>query len=211
MNEPVKADAARTLKGRIVLILLLASFVLPFFIGSLAYKHGWYQGGKTNRGELINPPIAFSTLAVKNAEGGLLPVAATKDKWWLVYIMPAQCDSACHNRLFEMRQVVIAMGKNAERVRQVVIHTTTASAETDALMKAQFPDFLNVHADTPVLDTILAGVDKKATEAGKLYIMDPQGWIMLSFPPEANEKESVLKAENVLQDLKKLLGASRIG
>ncbi|HEX4938801.1 MAG TPA: hypothetical protein VFX11_09010, partial [Candidatus Kapabacteria bacterium] len=76
---------------------------------------------------------------------------------------------------------------------------------------AEFPEVARVDADSSQVNSALARVTEGATEAGNLFIMDPMGWIMMSYLPEADEKESVIKAEDILNDLKKLLKASRIG
>ena len=216
MNEPVKASepvtvGARALKNRILLILLLASFIVPFVIGDLAYKQGWYAGGKTNRGELMTPPVAFAALAVRDSKGTALSVEVTKGKWWLVYVMPAQCESACRNRLFQMRQTPVALGKEADRLRQVIVLTSPMTAATSAFIAREFPGFLQVQAGTGAVDEAFAGVTPHAAEAGHLYVMDPMGWMMLFYAPEADEKTSIIKAEDILMDLKKLLKDSRIG
>ena len=140
-SEPVTVEA-RALKNRILLILLLASFIVPFVIGDLAYKQGWYAGGKTNRGELMTPPVAFAALAVRDGKGTALGVEVTKGKWWLVYVMPAQCESACRNRLFQMRQTPVALGKEADRLRQVIVLTSPVTAATSAFIAREFPGFL---------------------------------------------------------------------
>lgn len=226
MSEPtktdvkadVKADAqtdaqvgARALKNRILLILLLSSFVLPFVIGDLAYKHNWYSGGKTNRGQLITPPVAVSALALRDSQGKALSADVTKAKWWLVYAMPSQCESACRNRLFQMRQTTVALGKEADRVRRLLVLTAPLSAETTALLAREFPGFIQVQANTLAVDKAFARVTKNASSAGNLYVMDPMGWMMLFYTAEADEKTSIIKAEDILMDLKKLLKDSRIG
>lgn len=216
MSEPVKAGEpvnieARALKNRILLILLLASFIVPFVIGDLAYKYGWYDGGKTNRGQLMTPPVAFAGLAVRDSKGAALQADATKGKWWLVYVMPAQCESACRNRLFQMRQTSVALGKEADRVRQVIVLTAPLTADSTTFIAREFPGFLQVQAESALVDKAFASVTAHAAVAGNLYVMDPMGWMMLFYAPEADEKASIIKAEDILMDLKKLLKGSRIG
>jgi cytochrome oxidase Cu insertion factor (SCO1/SenC/PrrC family) len=198
-------------KNRIVLLILLASFVIPFVVGDLAYRLGWYQGGQTNKGQLIDPPVGFAEL--HGADAGGKPVTAdfAGKHWWLLYVVPADCDVACRNRLFQMRQVRKALGREEDRVRQLLVFTSAPSSELDALLEAEFKDFVRITARSAAVDSALQRLLPDASGAGQLYIMDPLGWIMLAYPPEADEKTSVVKAEDVLQDLKKLLKASRIG
>lgn len=212
MNDsslPPSAAAAR--KSRLLLLLLLASFVVPFLIGDLAYRLGWYQGAQTNKGRLIEPPVAFADLRAADAGGKVLDASFSGKHWWLLYVVPADCESACRNRLFQMRQVGKALGKEAKRLQQVLVFTAPVPAELDALLRQEFSGFVRVSAPAPVVDAALAKATAVASRDGLLYTMDPMGWIMLAYAPEADEKASVVKAEDILQDLRKLLKASRIG
>lgn len=199
-------------RNRRLLLILLASFVVPFLIGDLAYRFGWYEGGQTNRGRLITPPVAFASFAPRDAGGLPLEAAAfTNRRWWLLYALPANCEAACRNRLFQMRQVRRALGKEGDRLSQVLVVTGPVAPATEALLAREFHDFVRIQADAARLDAALARVAPSASRAGELYVMDPMGWIMLSYAPEADERRSVEKGEDVLKDLLKLLKASRIG
>ena len=211
MTEPVASTAGQARRNRLILLLILASFMVPMIAGHLAYTQKWYEGGKTNKGQLIHPPVAFAGLAVRDAAGRPLPATATGGKWWLVYVMPADCEAACRNRLFQMRQIRRATGKEAERIRQVIVQTGPVAVETAALVAREFPDFLRVQADAAVVDRAFAPFVAGASGRGNLYLMDPMGWMMLAYAPEADEKTSIVKAEDVLKDLMKLLKDSRIG
>lgn len=211
MSENVSLSPAQVRKNRLMLMLLLATFVVPFVIGDLAYRHGWYKGGQTNHGQLITPPVSFAGFKARNAAGQLQAATFAKESWWLLYVMPARCDAACHNRLFQMRQVRKALGKESDRVHSVLVLTAVPDQETEALLQREFPDFVRLSASAQDVDASLASVKAGASSAGLLYIMDPMAWIMMSYDPEPDEKTSVVKAEDILNDLKKLLKASRIG
>lgn len=212
MTETAPPSPAQVRRNRWLLVLVLASFILPFVVGDLAYKFGWYQGAQTNRGQLINPPLAFAGLAARNADGAAVDAAYADGKWWLVYVLPPVCEQACRNRLFQMRQVRLATGRESDRVRQLVITTAALPADIDALLRAEFPDFQRLEADAASADRVLAPAAGPAgSAAGLLYLMDPMGWMMLSYPPEADEAASIVKGEDVLKDLRKLLKASQIG
>ncbi len=212
MTEAAPPSPAQVRRNRWLLVLLLASFVVPFVVGDLAYKFGWYQGAQTNRGQLINPPLAFADLGARDAAGAPVDAAYADGKWWLVYVLPPVCEQACRNRLFQMRQVRLATGRESDRVRQLVITTAALPADIDALLRAEFPDFQRLEADAASADRVLAPAAGPAgSAAGLLYLMDPMGWMMLSYPPEADEAASIVKGEDVLKDLRKLLKASQIG
>lgn len=213
MSESVTPPASpeRARKNRLLLLILALSFVVPFIVGDLAYRFHWYEGAQVNKGRLIDPPVEFATLATRNATGEALTAAFAGKHWWLLYVVPADCEAACRNRLFQMRQVRKALGKESDRLRQAIVVTGALSPATEALLQKEFPDFVRISGETARIDAAFAAVTPAASAAGELYIMDPMGWIMLSYAPEANEKVSVEKAEDVLTDLRKLLKASRIG
>lgn len=204
-------NAGQTRKNRVLLLLLLASFVIPFIVGDLAYKRGWYQGGQTNKGLLLDPPAALATLKAVDAAGRPLLADFAKEHWWMLYVLPADCTAACHNRLFQMRQSLLALGREAERVRPLLVLTAAPAAATEALLQKEFAGFTRLQASAAEVDAALAKAAPAASQAGLLYLMDPMGWIMLAYPPEADEKTSIIKAEDTLDDLRKLLKNSRIG
>ena len=211
MNDQVPVSPAQVKKNRLLLLLLLATFVVPFVAGDLAYKLGWYQGGKTNNGQLIDPPAAFAGFKARGQDGMAVTADFVKANWWLLYVMPAQCEQACRNRLFQMRQIRKALGKESERVKPLIVLTSVPAPETEALLGKEFADFARVEAAAGDIDQALANVLANGASAGNLFVMDPMGWLMLTYGPEVDEKTSVVKAEDVLNDLKKLLKASRIG
>lgn len=198
-------------RNRRLLLLLLASFVVPFLVGDLAYRLGWYEGARTNKGRLIDPPVAFANLAPQDQAGQPLQADFAGKHWWLLYVLPADCDGSCRNRLYQMRQVRKALGKEADRLRQAVILTAPLTPATEALLQREFADFVRLGGEAGRIDAALQAVVPSATTAGQLYVMDPMSWIILAYAPEADEKRSVEKAEDVLKDLRKLLKASRIG
>ncbi|MGH8493793.1 MAG: hypothetical protein ACRERR_11935 [Moraxellaceae bacterium] len=214
MSEQIPASPASSVQGRknkILLLLLLASFVIPFVVGELAYKKHWYKGGATNKGQLLQPPLAFADLKSRDVGGKILDASFTKDSWWMLYVLPADCAAACRNRLFQMRQSPLALGKEGGRLNAVLVVTGPVAAETEALLQKEFAGLQRVEATVAQIDSVLAPAAANASQAGLLYLMDPMGWIMLTYPPEADEKTSIIKAEDALDDLRKMLKNSRIG
>lgn len=211
MTENKAVSPSQLKKNRLLLLLILASFVLPFVAGDLAYKFGWYKGGKTNQGQLIDPPVAFSGFQAAMLTGEPVTADYVRGSWWLLYVIPEHCEAACHNRLFQMRQVRKALGKESDRVRPLLVVTAPLPADVQSLLAQEFPDFVLLRANPGSIDSVMARVMPEAAAKGNLFIMDPMGWIMLTYAPEADEKSSVIKAEDILNDLKKLLKASRIG
>lgn len=210
-NSTPKLSPEIVRKNRRMLLLVLASFIIPFLVGDLAYRLGWYKGGQVNKGQLIDPPASFTELHARDGAGKGLGSSFAGKTWWLLYVIPADCGMACRNRLFQMRQVDKALGKESERLSQVLVVTAPLSASTEELLEKEFAGFIRIGADASSVDVALMRATPKASQDGQLYIMDPMGWIMLAYAPQKDEKASVVKAEEILKDLRKLLKASRIG
>lgn len=185
--------------------------IIVAFLGPIAFSY-WLTGqqevldaqGNSNHGDLITPLIPVDDLKL------LDPVASKEyqlhGKWNLVYVTDV-CDQACMNNLYRMRQIHIAMDKHSLRVQRVLLMT---QAEAQSLMPQ-----LNEYAGQRVI--VEPGLDKELflrkfeiangdlpIEAQRLYIIDPLGNLMMSYPPDINPR-------GIMKDLKKLLKFSRIG
>lgn len=207
-------------RNRITLILLFAVFAAPVLIAYFFLHTGFYASKPTsNQGDLISPPLQVSSLQLANFD--------TNKKWWLLYVPPSHCEKACENSLYQMRQVRTALGEEMTRVERVVVHVHPRQEKLEQLLQTEFKEFKQTEADSANVDLMLnnaldhsiqAGTlntplehKEKAVEAGRIYIVDPMGLIMLSYPAFADERESILKGKSLLKDLTKLLKESRIG
>ena len=210
-QEPSPVPPEQVRKNRRLLLILLASFIIPFVVGDLAYKFGWYEGGKTNHGRLITPPVAFAAIGARSDGGQVLDAAFADRHWWLLYVMPAECDATCRNRLLQMRQMPLALGKEGERLRLALLVTGPLAPDTEAMLRKDFPTLLRVQGDASRIDAAFAAATPGASRAGELYVMDPMGWIMLAYAPVADAQRALAQGDDVFKDLVKLLKASRIG
>lgn len=98
-------------RRRGVILGLVASFLLPFIFGSLAYERGWFRGGVTNHGELIQPPLALSALARP-------PVLEPEQqgRWLLIQVDGPDCDAACAHGHETLHRLQAGLGRERERV-----------------------------------------------------------------------------------------------
>lgn len=206
-NTPI--DPAIQTKNRRTFLLLLAFFITPTLLGYLAYFGGWVDGSNTvNKGTLITPPIAIESLNLQLDDGKLFAQPTLRGKWWLLYQLPQTCGQSCINSLLQIRQVRLALGKNTERVQRVLIaepDLLSSNPELAGHIKSEYSDALML-APSEALIT-------KSTplESGLIYIVDPLGNIILSYPGYKDAEEAILKAKLILKDLNKLLKVSRIG
>jgi hypothetical protein len=205
-------DAVRQRKGRLMMLAIVAVFVAPFFVLPLLMSPA--KLGKTNKGTLIDPPVAFASLQSADLDHHRLELPPRK-KWALLYFWPAVCEGGCvearNHALLALRQVSVALGRDSDRVQSLVLLTTEPSAELSTLLQKDFKSLVPLFAAQDAVDNAFAqALPGKASEAGDIYLMSPDGYIFIYYAPEADEKRSLVRADDLLSDLKKSLKGSRI-
>jgi hypothetical protein len=169
-------------RGRVKLALLAALFAAPVIAGWVAYVMDWTPGAAANYGVLLEPrPISAE------------PLARLRGKWVLVQIDASACGEACERKLYYMRQVRRAQGKQMQRVERLWILTDPGAPATklspllegahvargDAALIAAFP------AERAVTDHI--------------YLVDPLGNLMMRFPRDPRPGKMVKDLERLLK------------
>jgi hypothetical protein len=182
-------------------LLFFAPLGLAFF---LYYGHGgWLPGGRVNAGDLMDPARPLPSLTLPLFSPGTTDPNFLKGKWTFLYAVRGACAEACRTRLYDTRQVRLALDRDMNRVQRVFI---AAPECCDALfLREQHPDLIAIRAGTeaaPLL-ALLPG-EGDAAEPTRVYVIDPLGNLMMSYP-------AGIKAKGMLEDMKRLLRLSSIG
>jgi hypothetical protein len=203
---------ARDRRQRRVLIGLALLFFAPLGLAFyLYYGHGtWHPGGRVNAGELIEPARPLPAVALPLLGSGTTDPNFLKGKWTFLYVASGPCAADCRTRLYDTRQVRLALDRDMGRVQRVLI------ADGDCcdarFLHEQHPDLVTIRsgaAAAPLL-ALLPGIDgatansSDAASAPRVYLIDPLGNLMMSYA--AN-----IKAKGMLEDMKRLLRLSSIG
>jgi hypothetical protein len=161
--------------------LLLIGIVCaaPLVLGTAAYLFGWSPGRPGNYGELIEPRAV-----------SLESVAALRGKWVLVTADAAACDAYCEKKLYFMRQVRRAQGKDMERVARLWLVSDAGKVRPELLAAIE--------------GTQLARAEDPRFTRDHVYLVDPLGNLMLRFPREPDPSR-------MIKDLQRLLRYSRVG
>ncbi|WP_428774123.1 hypothetical protein [Vibrio sp.] len=175
------------LRGRMILLLIVAFFVLPVIVAKTVLEKHWYQSGVTNHGQLFNPEISLAELNVSNP--------LQQKSWQLAYVVPKQCQQSCLRQLYLLSQSHMALGKYQQRVTPVLMMTPDSDQMVDTSKFAVIR--LNGDAELPF------------SEADYL-IVDPLGQLVMRYP-EVEEQAMMSQSKDLLADFRKLLKLSRIG
>jgi cytochrome oxidase Cu insertion factor (SCO1/SenC/PrrC family) len=183
-----------------VALLFFAPLGLSFY---LYYAQEWHPGGRVNAGKLIEPPRPLPAVNLPLIGGGEARPQLLKGKWTLLYVQRGSCDEACGKRLYDTRQVRLALDRETNRVQRVLI----ADADCCDLkeLQAAHPDLIMVRASAaaqPLLSLLPA--DAGVRNSRRVYLIDPLGNAMMFYEPDS-------KPKGMLEDLKRLLRLSSIG
>lgn len=194
MSNAVQPDDTRF---RYKLVLLFAVFAMPFVFSYAAY-HFWKPGGKlSNYGELL-PVRTLDGISGRLPDGRQFSLDQFKGKWVMVQLDGGACDANCRTKLYYMRQVRIAQGREQERIERLWLVQDNARPEADLLK--QYEGTAAVRVDTDVRAQFPAA----ARPEDYIYLVDPLGNLMLRFPKNPDPR-------GMIKDLKHLLKASQIG
>ena len=186
------------------LIGLAAIFFLPLALSFyLYYGTGWRPAGGTQHGELVSPARPLPAVSLTRADGKPTGTDFLRGTWHLVYVGDGTCPGSCREMLVKTRQIRLALNKDINRVHRVFLYAGGPPPQ----------DYLGrEHGD--LVAASLAGPDGARLLAvfppdppplgGHLYLVDPLGNLMMSYPPDATRK-------GILTDLQRLLKLSHIG
>ena len=175
------------LKGRWQLIALLAIFILPTVGAMVMVFSDWRPATFTNNGDLVQPPVQLEP-GQWQAVTGTAPTLA--GDWLLVMPQVRACNEACLERLDALNRVRIALDRDIERVRLVVLQPR---ALTDPVIEPA-GDILNLSAPASVVE----GLAMHDGEPIAAQVVDYRGYQVMRYPVP-------LDAPGLLDDLEKLL------
>ncbi|MBO9716220.1 MAG: hypothetical protein J7507_05285 [Pseudoxanthomonas sp.] len=169
-------DAARIRRGRLVLIALFLLFFGTAFGAAMLRLSGWMPAGLRNHGELLQPPADLRHARPLLADGTPYdwdPAART----WRILAAPARdCTTECGQLLAELDKVWQLFGHNADQVQVLWLGPLPAGAPA-------LPE-LRALRDDPALRAALPRVEDPA--GTPLYVIDPNGFVILRYPPHAD-------------------------
>jgi hypothetical protein len=111
--------------------------------------------------------------------------------WQLVYATMSPCEEQCVVHLGRLLQVQLALGRDSNRVQRAVWHV-------GALPQLGDPELAAHGLDDEVGRHVVAALGAERLRGGRVYVTDPRGTVILSYPPEVDQKE-------LLRDLERLL------
>lgn len=170
------------MSARLKLFVLFIACAAPFVLGWAAWYFKWGTGAPGNYGELLVPrPIAGA------------PFEDLRGKWVLVSFDRGACDAYCERKLYFMRQVRTAQGKDQGRVERLWIITDARRPRPELLSAIEGTRISRANPDAFPGEPV-----------DHIYVVDPLGNLMMRFPRDPDPSR-------MLKDLQRLLKYSQVG
>lgn len=194
-------------RQRRTLLLILVLFLVPTVLAIYLAATGWRpQGRLTSHGELLQPARALTGAALRDPSGAPVAWDTLRGSWLLMTLEGQTCSPACRDNLYKMQQVRLAQGRDARRVERVLI--LPGQRASDAALASDYPGLLILTASPESFERLareFATPSGSALEKpGRVYIVDPIGNLVLSYPPQADPS-------GMRKDLARLLRLSQVG
>jgi hypothetical protein len=175
-------------------ILIASVFLLPILASLAAYRF-FRPEPSANYGELLSPPPTITSHPFGRDGGGRFGFAELRDRWVMVASDSGECAAPCVEKMVAMRQVRLALGRNASRVARVFVVDDLRAPAAPARFEGM------VVAITPKGMQLPPGA---ANDRAYIYLVDPRGNVILRWPARPDMRR-------MYKDLERLLKASQIG
>jgi len=197
---PNSDDNSKT-KSRWTLLIVLAMCAAPMIFSYLTY-YVIKPTGRTNYGDLIDPrAYPIPELGITTLDDKPAALEEFKGKWIMLQVSGGECQKACADKLYYMRQLRFSQGKEMERIERVWLITDKAPVNAQLIREFEGTNMLRVD---PAKLTAWLPVDAGTSAADHYYMIDPLGNLMMRFPKDPDNNK-------IKKDISKLLRASRIG
>lgn len=166
-------------------------------VAALAAYYWWQPQDRTSYGELIEAR-PLPAVGLERLDGKPFSFDALKGKWIMVQADEGRCDPHCQAKLFAMRQVRVAQGREMDRITRVWL---VLDGEPVAVERRLIEGVVLARASAAQAAALFpAARDVRDS----VYLVDPLGNVMLRFP-------AALEAKSMMRDVARLLKVSRIG
>ncbi len=189
-------------RGRLQAAAIMLIVILPMIIAYSVYYTGvGIPKGTVNKGQLIDPPQQIDDLPLQTLDGEAWRVSEQAKRWRWIIPGYANCNEQCQKNLYLTRQVHIRLAEKSGRVERLYLllddHIDAATLE---FIHTEHPHVPIVKAPADAVKELLAqtNLPPDAIAAGHYFLMDQEGFVMMSYTPLDQGKD-------LLDDIKRML------
>jgi len=181
--------------------ILIVVTGLPFLGAWVLYFNPSLMGDMqtSNRGDLVTPPRPVPELTFETLDGSGFQSDELAGHWTLLTVADGTCDEQCETNLYHMRQTRLAMGDQRLRVLRVLLIDGPTTAELGNRLMPYEGTVVLTGPDSArdQLGQLLVEIDGSSA-LDRLFVIDPQGQLMMAYSP-------VPKGTDLVKDLERLI------
>jgi hypothetical protein len=190
----------KQLKARLALIGIALMFFVPIFLSwYLVFFSDYKDNIRTvNNGELISPIINLGKIDMKSFSDNK---AYSHDRAWiLAFLIQDECNELCQEKLYQIRQIRLAIGKDKDKLERLVI----ANANLDwGTYKKEYPGQKYIDASMINFDSIVSAFKiNPELKADSIYLIDPYGNLMMQY-------KNGTEPTGIIKDIERLIRNAR--
>jgi cytochrome oxidase Cu insertion factor (SCO1/SenC/PrrC family) len=188
-------------RARTLLLVTFLVFFLPIMGAWLlnVFAPDWRPFGTVNHGTLVQPVRPVSASGLEDGHGRKIDAGYLSGRWTVVHVLGGPCGKNCLEALARTRQVHQALGDDMNRVQRLLVAGNPANAPGIDPP----PEFAFAVADSAWLSAFSFS-EAGADPVPGIYLVDPQGYLMMRYPADVDQR-------GLLADLERLLKISKIG
>lgn len=180
MTDPTPQRARR---NRAALIAIVVLFFGSMLVAGVLRFSGWQPEGSKSHGTVLSPPVDLREQAPRLLDGGSYAWNPEARTWRILLAPPAGCSDACTRAADDFDKVWRLMGRNADRLDILWLCTDAGCNVPQPLAGDRT---LHRLAPDPALRARLPGIDDGAAAEVRVYLVDPNGFLMMGYPPGAD-------------------------
>lgn len=187
-------------KARFILLGVALIFIIPILVSwYLVFFTDFKKGdGGTQKGEIISPVISLGALEVYDIKNDV--VSSINDKWTLVFFVDSECNKFCEDKLYQVRQIRLALGKDRDQVDRLLVSRKILSWE-------KFSNLFNGQKYIDPKSKSYEELVKKFEEYPHFdkrgtYLIDPFGFLMMKYKFDANPMGTIKDIERLIKNQK---------
>lgn len=189
-------------RQRLTFCLILFVFVMPM-VAAYAMYRAYYKGAfqTTNRGVLIQPPLQIEKLPLGARSGKPTCIAELngeiiRHRWILMYLTPALCEADCLATIHNMNQIYTALNKHNPHFLPLVVSSIPGERLTAV---EPFVHYATVLASDRNDMLLKLPVSEQPNQLGRLYLIDPHGFLMMAYPVEGSAEDILKDCQHVIR------------
>lgn len=191
---------SKILRSRLILLGVALVFIIPILVSwYLVFFSDFKKGdGGTQKGELISPVIPLGEPEVFNLKSKT--IESINGKWTLLFFVENECNQLCEDKLYQLRQIRLALGKDRDKVDRLLVSKN----------KQQWSQYTNSFNGQKYIDPTSRdynGLIKKFNDYADLdlkatYLIDPYGFLMMKYPQDDNPMGTIKDIERLIKNQK---------